>query len=252
VQSDLFIVQTPSHLSAAELASLQQLSEHGQPVALFGSSEGIDETLQRMAGLHSSTATSQGQLRLCAANNEAPELVKNAPIAFNTYCHSETGLKAAEARVIYTAEGSPRLVLDTNADKRIAVWSPPDLRSIESIPLSQIWGNSGAPYALAAGELTELLKQQDSLRAQQIDLGQTMNIAAWRVKDGTFRILAGNLEEGLRDDADLSRHTTLVMPKSWQSAGWKDAWTGQRFSTKGNLLHIDLNQANSVLIESAK
>ncbi len=79
-----------------------------------------------------------------------------------------------------------------------------------------------------------------------------MNITAWRLSDGTSRILAGNLEEGLRDDADLSRHATLVIPKLWQSSDWKDIWNGRRFSTKGNLLHIDLNQANSVLIESSK
>jgi hypothetical protein len=252
VRSDLFIVQTPSHLSPVELASMQQLGKHGQSVAFFGSSEDIDESLQRMAGLRLSASTSQGQLRLCAGNNEALELVKNAPITFNTYCHSEAGPTAAEARVIYSTAGSPRLTLDTNAGKRIAVWSPPDLRPIESIPLSKIWGNSGAPYALAAGALTELLKQQDGLRAQQIDLEQTMNITAWRLSDGTSRILAGNLEEGLRDDADLSRHATLVIPKLWQSSDWKDIWNGRRFSTKGNLLHIDLNQANSVLIESSK
>ncbi len=29
--------------------------------------------------------------------------------------------------MIYSTAGSPRLTLDTNAGKRIAVWSPPDL-----------------------------------------------------------------------------------------------------------------------------
>ena len=79
-----------------------------------------------------------------------------------------------------------------------------------------------------------------------------MNVAAWRAQDGRLRILAGNLEEGLRDDADLSRHTTLALPKSWQGAAWKDAWTGRSFSLSNNLLNLDLNQGESVLVEPSK
>jgi hypothetical protein len=130
----------------------------------------------------------------------------------------------------------------------VAVWDAPDLRSIESIPLSQIWGNTGAPYALAAGVFNELLKQNGSLHAEQIDLQQTMNIAAWRVTGGSIRILAGNLEEGLRDDADMSRHATLALPKSWRIAVPKDAWTERRLSTANNMLHIDLDRSESVLL----
>ena len=252
IRSDLFVMQTPSHLSPPLLASLQQLMNHGQPIAIFGSAEGIDPALLSVAGLRAGAASEREQVRLCAATNQAPELIKNVPAAFNTYCHPEDGLSSASARVIYTTEDSPRLTLYLARGARVAVWNPPDLSSIESKPLSQIWGNAGAPYALAAGVLSELLKQQGSLRAQQIDLEQTMNIAAWRVNDGTIRILAGNLEEGLRDDADLSRHTTLVLPDWRLNATWKDAWTGRGFSAAGNLLHIDLNQAKSVLIESPK
>jgi hypothetical protein len=252
VHSDLFILQTPSHLSPGHMASLEQLIRRGQPVAVFGASEGIDKTLQRLAGLHAGAAPAKGQLRLCAAINMAPELVKHAPIAFDTYCHLESGQSAADTQVIYTAEHSPRLTLDITGGRRLAVWNPPDLTSIESIPLSQIWGNTGAPYALTAGVLNELLKEHACLHAEQIDLLQTMNITAWRTSDGSLRILAGNLEEGLRDDADMSRHASLVLPQSWRSAAWKDAWTGRGFSSTDSLLHIDLHQAESVLIETSK
>jgi hypothetical protein len=121
-----------------------------------------------------------------------------------------------------------------------------------SLPLSQIWGNTGAPYALAAGVLNDLLKRNTVLHANEIDLRQTMTISAWRTSDGTVRILAGNLEEGLRDDADFTRHATLALPQSWPGAGWKNAWTGSTISVKDNLLKIDLKQAESVLLEPSK
>jgi hypothetical protein len=252
VQSDLFVFETPSHLFTRHLAILERLIQAGQPVAIFGASEGIDKSLQRLAGLRTGTPPARAEPQLCAATNQAPELAKNAPIAFNTYCHPESGLSSAETRVIYKAEDSPRLTLSTTRGSHVVVWDPPNLRSIESLPLSQIWGNNGAPYVLAAGVLNELLRQHDGLHAEQIDLQQTMNIAAWRENDGSIRILAGNLEEGLRDDADLSRHVTLALPERWRSATWVDIWTGRRFSFSGNLLHIDLNQSESVLMEPSK
>jgi len=172
--------------------------------------------------------------------------------SFNVYCRPEAGSASADARIIYTVQDSPRLTIDITGRKRIALWSPPDFRSMGGLPLSQIWGNTGAPYALAAGVLNNLLKQNTVLHANEIDLRQTMTISAWRTSDGALRILAGNLEEGLRDDADFSRHATLALPQSWPSADWKNAWTGSKFLLTNNLLNIDLKQAESVLLEPAK
>jgi hypothetical protein len=252
VQSDLFILQTPSHLSASHLESIEKLIRKGQPVAIFGGSEGVDANLLHLAGWREGAAPAPARSQLCKAAGQDQSLVKNAAIAFNTWCYAENALVLPEARVIYTANNSPRLTLDTTGGKRVAMWNPPDLRSMGAAPLSEIWGNTGAPYALAAGVLNSMLKQNAALHAEQIDQQQTMNVAAWRTKDGSLRILAGNLEEGLRDDADFSRHATLALPKSWPSANWKNAWGGSAFSVKNNLLGIDLKQAESVLLEPAK
>jgi len=252
VQSDLFVLGTPSHLSPPHLESLQRLINSGQPVAIFGRSQGVDESLLRLAGVQPGAPAAQNSLELCAATNQAPELVKNVPGSFKTYCKPESNTASPQARVVYSVQDSPRLTVDTSGGKRIAIWSPPDFRSMGEIPLSQILGNAGEPYALAAGVLTDLLKQHAGLHARQIDLQQTMNIAAWRTRDGALRLLAGNLEEGLRDDADFTRHASLVLPKSWPSANWKDAWSGSPFALRNNQLDIDLKQAQSVLLESAK
>lgn len=134
----------------------------------------------------------------------------------------------------------------------LAAWNPPELRSIEGLPLSQVWGNSGAPYALAGATFNELLKSNSAVHAEKIDLNQTMNIAAWRTRDGKMRILAGNLEEGLRDDADVSRSATLQIPQSWQATKWHDLWSGRAMDAPGGALRIELPQAASVLLESAR
>jgi hypothetical protein len=252
VQSDLFVLQTPSHLSSSHLASLQKLTNSGQPVAIFGRFEGVDESLLHLAGMRAGAASASSPLKVCAATSQAPEVIKNVTTNLNVYCRPEAASASADARIVYTVQDSPRLTIDTSGGKRIAVWSPPDFRSMGSLPLSQIWGNTGAPYALAAGVLNDLLKRNTVLHANEIDLRQTMTISAWRTSDGTVRILAGNLEEGLRDDADFTRHATLALPQSWPGAGWKNAWTGSTISVKDNLLKIDLKQAESVLLEPSK
>lgn len=253
VQSDLFVIQTPSHLSATRLDTLGKLINSGQPVALVGNFAGsIDDSLLQLAGLHGSAASVQKPIQICKATTQALDLVRNIPPTFNTHCRPESGPQAADATVIYSEEGSPALTLKANGGKQAAAWNAPDLRSLQEIPLSQILGNTGAPYALAAGTLNEILRRNASLHASQIDLNETMSIAAWRTGNGTIHLLAGNLEEGLRDDADLSRHTTLAIPNSWYSETWKDAWTGKAISSKDGQLQIDLPQASSVLLESSR
>jgi len=118
------------------------------------------------------------------------------------------------------------------------------------LPLKQLWGNTGAPYALMAGVLNSLLSSVDALHVTSINLAQTMNIAAWRTEDGGLRILAGNVEEGIRDDADMSRHGTLVLPSSWKSVRWHSVW-GKRFvKTQQRELQINLTQAESILLQA--
>lgn len=254
VQSDLYVVQTPIHLSDEHMRNLQKLIQSGQPVALVGSfSDGIDKSLLRLAGVNGSAAVSGGQIRLCKSTNRAPKLVQNAQENCDTFCYPWNGSASSESKVVYSDDGSPALILNMNHGMRIAFWNPPDLRSMEGVPLSQVWGNTGAPYALAAGVFNEMLQINSALHVSKIDLKQTMNIAAWRTQEGKLRILAGNLEEGLRDDADFTRSATLAIPESWQAGSeWKDAWTGRKFGTEGGMLHIELPQAASVLLEPSR
>ena len=255
VQSDLFVVQAPSHLSDDHLSMLKKLISTGRPVVLAGSfADGIDPALLGLAGVRAETTPVSVQPRLCKASTLAPGLTQNIPATFDTYCYPGLASAAPDAKVFYAEDGSPALVLSTGKGKHLAAWNPPDLRSLEGKPLSEIWGNTGAPYALAAGVFTDLLEKGTAPHAAKIDLTQTLNVAAWRRGNGQLRILAGNLEEGLRNDADLTRNATLALPDSWHagSSAWKDIWTGRPIVAKNGQLHITLPQASSVLLEAPR
>jgi hypothetical protein len=113
-------------------------------------------------------------------------------------------------------------------------------------PLKEIWGGSAAPYALTAGALKSLLAHRKAVHAESIDLEQAMNISAWLTEDGRFHLLAGNLEEGLRDDAGANRHTAIELPAQWRSLHWSSVWGGREPAASGGKLSIDLGQAESV------
>ena len=251
MQSDLFVFAAPSHFSDGQLKSIQKLIGSGRPVATVGSfSGGIGRILLTLAGVQTAPKAEEPPLGLCKAKNEAPELVANAPATFDDYCHRSTGSMIPEvAKLTYSDEGSPALILNESSGQHLAAWNPPNLRSLEGVPLSQVWGNTGAPYALAAATFSQLLQTNSTLHAEKIDLKQTMNIAAWRTQEGKLRILAGNLEEGLRDDADFSRRAALAIPESWHASDrWKDAWSGRTLAIDHGLLHVELQQAASALL----
>ena len=253
VRSDLFVVQTPVHVPAPEIEAIVRLARSGQPVALLGSAAGgIDPQLEAIAGLRGDFDAMPMEVRPCRGAASPSELAEGSEASFDLFCYPQHIEASPSAHVIYEADQVPQLTLVTAGGKRVMVWSPPDLRSAEGQPLSWIWGNTGTPYALAAGAMNQLLRQQVCLHAREIDLKQTMNVAAWRTADQHVRILAGNLEEGLRDDADLSRHAVLEVPASWGATQWKDLWTGRDLPIQGLALSVDLPQAGSILIEGLR
>ena len=251
VQSDLFLFQAPSNLSDENRKTVYRLIGNKKPVALVGSfADGIDPILKSIVGLKIVPPSPFAPVRLCKSKNDSPNRVKGAPNTFDDLCYPWMGSAVPDfAKVIYSDDGSPSLVLFEGNGQHAAAWNPPNLRSMEGIPLSQIWGNTGAPYALAAATFNELLQSNSALHAEDIDLKQTMNVAAWRTQDNKLRVLAGNLEEGLRDDADFSRTATLAIPSSWHAGKWRDLWSGHTLDADKGGLRIALPQAASVLLE---
>ncbi len=202
VKSDLFIFQTPSHLAPQHAAYVAKLINTGHPVAIFGSTAGgVDPELAKMGGLLSVTAPIGDQVIPAKAGNQLAKLVETSPspaqhvpASFPTCYRIERHKAVAGARVVYEVDGSPVLTLNTAEGRRVITWDPADVMFKENAPLAEDWGGSGAAYALVAGTLNSLLAGTGALHAEQIDLDQTLSVAAWRESDGALRILAGTLE----------------------------------------------------------
>jgi len=260
VKSDLFVLQAPSHLKPQHTAYLAKLINSGQPIAIFGSpAGGVGPELARLGGLTSimgpdgnQAIPAQAGIHMAKLTDATESLAQHVPASFRAYYRLEGNQAESGARSIYEVDGSPVLTLNTSDGRRVVMWDPADVMFKENASLAEDWGGSGAAYALVAGALNSLLAGIGALHAEQIDLDQTLNVTAWRESDGGVRILAGNLEEGLRDDADMSRHTVLVLPHDWQAAEWRDAWSPKALEANHNLLRIDLDQAGSALLQSTR
>lgn len=251
VTSDLFILQTPSHLAPRNTAYIARLIIEGHPIAIFGCpAGGVDSELARLGGLSPTDRPGEdhASLHLAKLAGTSQSVARQIPETFPTYYRFKNNQPTPDTRVLYEVDGNPVLTLNTAGGKRIVMWDPPDVMFKENAPLIEDWGGSGAPYALVAGALNSLLSRHDVFHAEEIDLNHTMNVTAWRTKDGTVRILAANLEEGLRDDADMTRHTLMALPESWKAGAWMDAWSHRSFAARGGRLKINLDQAASVLL----
>jgi hypothetical protein len=252
VASDMFVLGAPSHLSPEETSFLTAAARRGTPIASFGSpAGGIDSSLQRLAGLRSADAQSASPtVQPGEASNLAAQLAPDAPLKFPVRQSLSRNTVTGSARTVYSVAGSPALVLSQPGVLRLLAWDPPEFLDEWDKELLDIWGGSAAPYALAAGGVNALLTRSGSLHVSEIDLQQTVNLSAWRTSDGMVHLLTANLEEGLRDDADMSRHTTIELPSNWRNLRWSSLWPGAEFKESGGPIRIKLDQARSIQLEA--
>jgi hypothetical protein len=252
VKSDLFLFGAPAHLPPAQLRSLEALAKRGQPMAFFGSlAGGIDPALLGLAGLRPQEREPEQDMQLPGtAGDERLKDIGNFPASFTTP-QRLTRATAMPGTTIYRVNDVPVLVLNQRAPLNLSVWDPPELHGRCCKPLREIMGGSAAPYGFAAATLTEQLATTQALRAETIDLQQTSTVAAWKTGDGVVHLLAGNLEEGLRDDADHSRHFAMQLPHEWETLAWRSLWSGEPYRIKPGRLQFDMGPESSVLLEGA-
>ena len=252
IHSDLLILGAPSHLTEPEAASVATLAQHGQPIALFGSpAGGISPKLQKLFGLGTHDETRLPlSIQAASASDFGSTLVRHLPSQFPVKQSVTRNFAAPKTNVVYSVSGSPVLVMNTASSTRLVAWDPPDFYDSCCKPLKEIWGGSAAPYALAAGALNKLLSDANALHASEIDMEQTSNISVWHTSDGKFHLLAGNLEEGLRDDADMTRRAAIALPDAWSKLQWRSVWPDAAFSLQDHMLHLTLPMAGSLHLEA--
>jgi len=252
IHSDLLILGAPSHLTRREAASIATLALQDQPIALFGGPVGgISPELQKLFGLgtHDKKRLSLW-IQTANASDFGRTLVRNVPWQFPLNQSLTRNFAAPKTNIVYSVKGNPLLVMTTASSARLVAWDPPDFYDACCKPLKEIWGGSPAPYVLAAGALNKLLGDASALHASEIDMEQTFNISAWHTSDGKFHLLAGNLEEGLRDDADMSRRAAIALPGAWRELQWHSVWDDAAFSLENRTLHLTLPMAGSLQLEA--
>ncbi len=250
VRSDLFILQTPVHLSLEHTNYISKLIRAGHPLALFGSpAGGIDPELMKLAGLDRARVDNpEAKPRVASLGPNTQAVVVNAPESFPTRTRSTPSDLEARTRVLYSVEDGPALELNTNAGREVVLWDPPDFSYECCKPLRDVWGGSSAAPAISAGALNSLLSNPEALHDEKVDMSQTMSVGAWRSQHGCIHLLAANLEEGLRDDADMARHTALAIPASWKVTEFNDEWTGRKFPVQHGAIAVELGHTQSVLL----
>jgi len=244
------VLQTPVHLSAAHLQAVTQMIRSGQPTAIFGSPvSGVDASIENLTGFKGVRAAEAADTKHAATTSADGEAVaKNVPQQFQTRTRMDINQAVAPAKALYSVEGSPALSMNTAAGRETVSWDPPTFHDATAKPLLELWGGSTASYALAAGALNTLISTPKYAHATQIDLQQNISVAAWRTADGKYHVLAGELEEGLRNDANRMRQVEFALPAAWKQTELKDSWSGRQFDLHANVVGINLDHAQSVLL----
>jgi hypothetical protein len=254
VSSDMFLVGAVSHLTAAESRDIHALAQRGVPIALLGSpAGGFDPSLRDLLGLESDDARSSPPSTIKArVSSFGASLALGVPENFPVRQGFTKNTAAPNVKPVYFVADSPTLVLNQSRELHLMTWDPPEFAVEWDTRLLDIWRGSTAPYVLAASAANALLANSGSLHASAIDSNQTVNLMAWRTADGRAHLMFGNLEEGLSDDADLSRKVTIELPVKWGNHPWSSVWTGATFNQQDNSIHVDLEQAHSAQLVSPR
>jgi hypothetical protein len=249
VDSDLFVFGGTTGGTNAQEAALDLLFARGRPAAFFGGfKNGIDPRVLSRLGAMSFPHDPRQQDPLLRATTQWKDLpVAGVPDEFNAP-PTERRNSVPGANIIYAFGDSAALIRHRAGKADVVLWDPPPLMDYWYRPLRDNLNGSATPYVLAAATLTAQLRERDALRAQVVDEKQAGAFAAWRGRDGRTRMLFGNLEEGLRDDAVQARSISIALPARSPKSSWIDVWGGPAIHPRGRELTVKLEPYASRLL----
>ena len=159
-----------------------------------------------------------------------------------------THVKAPSSSVVYSFGETAGLVLDQGGQRNLTLWDPVPFFDYWYRPLKDLLNGDPTPYAVVAATLNQQLAKAGAFRAVEVDVAQSGTVSAWVGEGGKVRLLAGNLEEGLREDGDRSRRMTLSLPKSWHGCRWQAVGGVAPTAVGAAQTRIDLLPQGSVLL----
>jgi len=252
---ELPILQTPVQLRDTEQSWVLDRIGSGRPIALVGSpAGGLDPAIARAAGLETADTRRGTPRRRGAVLTPVPEITDDLPEVFAVYQPFTRNVAASKTTVVHAVEGSPTLVLNLEGGRRVLAWDPPDLE-VETIPQwhdEPIVTRLGSvfPWVTVARALSLWLRGGEGPWVERIEPDQPVSLGAWRLDDGSRRLLVGNLEEGLVEPAGPERSIEVSLPRAWTADGvtLRDVWGETALTLNDGRLPIVLEQAQSRLI----
>ena len=257
VESDMFIFQTPVHLKDAEKKSIIKILESGKPTAVFASpAGGLDRDISSILGVSSIDTAITGIKYIGTINYQTDKLFTALPNTFPIFQPFTKNTFIDGIESIYSVNSSPCLTYNELGGKHLIFWNAPEFsKNLQNDSgnygesLDQILG-SPVPYVLTARLINEAMKKNGLSYTDYIEPYHPLNLAMWQLNDGSYRIMAGNLEEGINHSADLSVQMILNIPglniKS-VSTGITEMWNGEKLIVGNNKLCISLTQAQTKL-----
>ena len=94
------------------------------------------------------------------------------------------------------------------------------------------------------------MKNNGSVNTESIEQYQPLALSMWQLTDGSYKVLAGNMEEGINHTSDHTVQTTLNLPGSENppnSTQVIELWNGAKTIVRNNKLKITLEQAQTKL-----
>jgi len=215
VESDLFIFQTPVHLNDSEKKQLLKLLKSNKPTAIFASpAGGLDKDISAVLGVTTKDTIINGVKNIGTINYKTDGLFNELPNTFPIFQPFTENKLTNNSETIYSVNNSPCLIYNKLDGKNLIYWNAPEL-SVNLInsadnygkSLDQILG-SPTPFVLTARLINEVMRVKGFINVDYIKQYQPINLSVWQLKDGSYKVLSGNLEEGINHTSDKRVQTT--------------------------------------------
>jgi hypothetical protein len=257
VKSDMFLFQTPVHLNQTEKENLNKMLESGKPLMVIGSpAGGLDKDIASVIGVSSKDTAIISTNYIGTLNYQTEGIYTSLPNTFPIFQPFTKNKFSEGVKTIYSVSNSPCLGYNQLKGKQLIFWDAPEISnnlSEESVSykgsLDQILG-SPVPYVLTARLINEVMKNSGFAHVDEIEQNHPVNLEMWQLNDGSYKIMAGNMEEGINHTADQTVNTVVNLPAKLgkgQSIQVQEQWNRTKSITANQKLRIHLDQGQTKL-----
>lgn len=261
IESDMFIFQTPVHLGKFEKENILNILQSGKPSAVFGSPvNGIDKDIASLLGVSTKDSSISEPRFIATLNYQTEGIFKSLPNTFPIFQPFSLNNFKDGLETIYSVNNSPCLGRNISKGKQLVFWDAPEFsNNLSSFPgryrgsLDQMLG-SPTPYLLTSRLINQVLKENGLSYTEELNQDLPVNYSMWELNDGTTKILAGNLEEGINHKDEHSAHITINLRQVTmeKEVEFVEIWHNEKIIVTDHKLGLHLDQAQTKLFSFRK